>query len=195
MYTHSGQRPYWTLSALSQSASANLFEPGRWWLWGRTAMAHLTDAGASGILHESQSLGSATSKKNVDPNGASCCIRVDEVNWCHWNQNLAIINEDPGKNETCQANGLQQSVRALRRGETLAALSWINAQTNKYIFMWTTLWLIHTDKRKSFFSLSPSRSLVHSSPAGGGAKQGSAASGSGDRDGAADAQTLTLSVL
>uniref|UniRef100_H3DEM8 Transient receptor potential cation channel, subfamily V, member 4 n=1 Tax=Tetraodon nigroviridis TaxID=99883 RepID=H3DEM8_TETNG len=43
------------------------------------------------------------------------CFRVDEVNWCHWNQNLAIINEDPGKNETCQANGLQQGVRALRR--------------------------------------------------------------------------------
>ncbi|XP_030271588.1 transient receptor potential cation channel subfamily V member 4 isoform X2 [Sparus aurata] len=43
------------------------------------------------------------------------CFRVDEVNWCHWNQNLAIINEDPGKNETCQVNGLQQSVRALRR--------------------------------------------------------------------------------
>uniref|UniRef100_A0AAQ4PXG1 Transient receptor potential cation channel, subfamily V, member 4 n=1 Tax=Gasterosteus aculeatus aculeatus TaxID=481459 RepID=A0AAQ4PXG1_GASAC len=30
------------------------------------------------------------------------CFRVDEVNWCHWNQNLAIINEDPGKNEVCQ---------------------------------------------------------------------------------------------
>ncbi|XP_061762503.1 transient receptor potential cation channel subfamily V member 4 [Nerophis ophidion] len=43
------------------------------------------------------------------------CFRVDEVNWCHWNQNLAIINEDPGKNETCQANGLQQSVNSLRR--------------------------------------------------------------------------------
>ncbi|XP_045891857.1 transient receptor potential cation channel subfamily V member 4 isoform X1 [Micropterus dolomieu] len=43
------------------------------------------------------------------------CFRVDEVNWCHWNQNMAIINEDPGKNETCQANGLQQSVRGLRR--------------------------------------------------------------------------------
>lgn len=48
------------------------------------------------------------------------CIRVDEVNWCHWNQNLAIINEDPGKNETCQSNGLHQSVRALRRGVILA---------------------------------------------------------------------------
>uniref|UniRef100_A0A4W4H5C8 Ion transport domain-containing protein n=1 Tax=Electrophorus electricus TaxID=8005 RepID=A0A4W4H5C8_ELEEL len=24
------------------------------------------------------------------------CFRVDEVNWSHWNQNLAIINEDPG---------------------------------------------------------------------------------------------------
>ncbi|XP_077600385.1 transient receptor potential cation channel subfamily V member 4-like [Stigmatopora nigra] len=43
------------------------------------------------------------------------CFRVDEVNWCHWNQNLAIINEDPGKNETCQSNSLQQSVRGLRR--------------------------------------------------------------------------------
>ncbi|XP_041856542.1 transient receptor potential cation channel subfamily V member 4 [Melanotaenia boesemani] len=43
------------------------------------------------------------------------CFRVDEVNWCHWNQNLAIINEDPGKSETSQTNGLQQSVKALRR--------------------------------------------------------------------------------
>ncbi|XP_026199267.1 transient receptor potential cation channel subfamily V member 4 [Anabas testudineus] len=43
------------------------------------------------------------------------CFRVDEVNWCHWNQNLAIINEDPGKSETSQANGLHQSVKALRR--------------------------------------------------------------------------------
>lgn len=66
-----------------------------------------------------------------------CYIRVDEVNWCHWNQNLAIINEDPGKNETCQVNGLQQSVRALRRGESLAVLSWIHSQANKYIFMQT----------------------------------------------------------
>lgn len=47
----------------------------------------------------------------------SSFIRVDEVNWCHWNQNLAIINEDPGKSETSQANGLHQSVKALRRGE------------------------------------------------------------------------------
>uniref|UniRef100_A0A8C5NAC0 Ion transport domain-containing protein n=1 Tax=Gouania willdenowi TaxID=441366 RepID=A0A8C5NAC0_GOUWI len=39
------------------------------------------------------------------------CFRVDEVNWCHWNQNLAIINEDPGKSETSQPSGLQQSVR------------------------------------------------------------------------------------
>uniref|UniRef100_A0A3Q3AWT2 Transient receptor potential cation channel, subfamily V, member 4 n=1 Tax=Kryptolebias marmoratus TaxID=37003 RepID=A0A3Q3AWT2_KRYMA len=43
------------------------------------------------------------------------CFRVDEVNWCHWNQNLAIINEDPGKSETSQSVGLQQSVRGLRR--------------------------------------------------------------------------------
>ncbi|XP_047236255.1 transient receptor potential cation channel subfamily V member 4 [Girardinichthys multiradiatus] len=43
------------------------------------------------------------------------CFRVDEVNWCHWNQNLAIISEDPGKTETSQTNGLQQSVRRPRR--------------------------------------------------------------------------------
>uniref|UniRef100_A0A674BER9 Transient receptor potential cation channel, subfamily V, member 4 n=1 Tax=Salmo trutta TaxID=8032 RepID=A0A674BER9_SALTR len=46
------------------------------------------------------------------------CFRVDEVNWCHWNQNLAIINEDPGKNitETQQCSGtVHQTVRGLRR--------------------------------------------------------------------------------
>uniref|UniRef100_A0A8C7QVY5 Transient receptor potential cation channel, subfamily V, member 4 n=1 Tax=Oncorhynchus mykiss TaxID=8022 RepID=A0A8C7QVY5_ONCMY len=46
------------------------------------------------------------------------CFRVDEVNWCHWNQNLAIINEDPGKNitETQQCPGtVHQTVRGLRR--------------------------------------------------------------------------------
>uniref|UniRef100_A0A3B4UGC0 Transient receptor potential cation channel, subfamily V, member 4 n=1 Tax=Seriola dumerili TaxID=41447 RepID=A0A3B4UGC0_SERDU len=47
------------------------------------------------------------------------CFRVDEVHWCHWNQNLAIINEDPGKSETSQANVLQQGVGVLRRGEIL----------------------------------------------------------------------------
>eukprot|EP00079_Xenopus_tropicalis_P036626 XP_017950397.1 PREDICTED: transient receptor potential cation channel subfamily V member 4-like [Xenopus tropicalis] len=25
------------------------------------------------------------------------CFRVDEVNWCHWKQDIAIINEDPGR--------------------------------------------------------------------------------------------------
>ncbi|XP_061116095.1 transient receptor potential cation channel subfamily V member 4 [Conger conger] len=43
------------------------------------------------------------------------CFRVDEVNWSHWNQNLGIINEDPGKNETYQYLGIQQTVRGLRR--------------------------------------------------------------------------------
>uniref|UniRef100_A0A8C8JID7 Ion transport domain-containing protein n=1 Tax=Oncorhynchus tshawytscha TaxID=74940 RepID=A0A8C8JID7_ONCTS len=46
------------------------------------------------------------------------CFRVDEVNWCHWNQNLAIINEDPGKNvtETLQTSStVHQTVRGLRR--------------------------------------------------------------------------------
>ncbi|XP_029427154.1 transient receptor potential cation channel subfamily V member 4 [Rhinatrema bivittatum] len=43
------------------------------------------------------------------------CFRVDEVNWSHWNQNLGIINEDPGKNETYQYYGLSQTVGRLRR--------------------------------------------------------------------------------
>lgn len=86
-------------------------------------MTHLTDAGVSGIYLESQSPSltstNATSKTTLL---VLCYIRVDEVNWCHWNQNLGIINEDPGKNETFPANGLQQSVRALRRGEILTVL-------------------------------------------------------------------------
>uniref|UniRef100_A0A8C9T071 Transient receptor potential cation channel, subfamily V, member 4 n=1 Tax=Scleropages formosus TaxID=113540 RepID=A0A8C9T071_SCLFO len=42
------------------------------------------------------------------------CFRVDEVNWSHWNQNLGIINEDPGKNEAL-VNGIQQTIRGLKR--------------------------------------------------------------------------------
>ncbi|XP_072289226.1 transient receptor potential cation channel subfamily V member 4 [Eucyclogobius newberryi] len=53
-------------------------------------------------------------KKCDDTPDRRWCFRVDEVNWTHWNQNLAIISEDPGKNET-QVNGLQQSMRGLRR--------------------------------------------------------------------------------
>ncbi|XP_035999561.1 transient receptor potential cation channel subfamily V member 4 [Fundulus heteroclitus] len=54
--------------------------------------------------------------KNVDGSpDRRWCFRVDEVNWCHWNQNLAIISEDPGKTETSQTNGLRQSARGLRR--------------------------------------------------------------------------------
>ncbi|XP_019362869.1 PREDICTED: transient receptor potential cation channel subfamily V member 4 [Gavialis gangeticus] len=43
------------------------------------------------------------------------CFRVDEVNWSHWNQNLGIINEDPGKNETYQYYGFSHTVGRLRR--------------------------------------------------------------------------------
>ncbi|XP_056384838.1 transient receptor potential cation channel subfamily V member 4 [Hyla sarda] len=43
------------------------------------------------------------------------CFRVDEVNWSHWNQNLGIINEDPGKYDTYQYYGFSQTVRHLRR--------------------------------------------------------------------------------
>ncbi|XP_023382719.1 transient receptor potential cation channel subfamily V member 4-like, partial [Pteropus vampyrus] len=45
------------------------------------------------------------------------CFRVDEVNWSHWNQNLGIINEDPGKNESYQYYGFSHTVGRLRRGE------------------------------------------------------------------------------
>ncbi|KAI4557672.1 hypothetical protein MJT46_019956 [Ovis ammon polii x Ovis aries] len=43
------------------------------------------------------------------------CFRVDEVNWSHWNQNLGIINEDPGKNENYQYYGFSHTVGRLRR--------------------------------------------------------------------------------
>ena len=42
---------------------------------------------------------------------------MDEVNWSHWNQNLGIINEDPGKNENYQYYGFSHTVGRLRRGE------------------------------------------------------------------------------
>uniref|UniRef100_A0A8C7Z821 Transient receptor potential cation channel, subfamily V, member 4 n=1 Tax=Oryzias sinensis TaxID=183150 RepID=A0A8C7Z821_9TELE len=58
------------------------------------------------------------------------CFRVDEVNWCHWNQNLAIINEDPGRSDTSQTNGLRQSVKGLRRGEIFS-----NLLTNSLVTM------------------------------------------------------------
>ncbi|EMP37167.1 Transient receptor potential cation channel subfamily V member 4 [Chelonia mydas] len=45
------------------------------------------------------------------------CFRVDEVNWSHWNQNLGIINEDPGKNDTDQYYGFSHTVGRLRRAD------------------------------------------------------------------------------
>lgn len=135
VYVPSGQQPSWTLSALFQCVFESLFELGRWWLWGKTGMVHLTGAGVSGIFawviiivthkHQSQF------KNKWHVLLVPYHVRVDEVNWCHWNQNLGIINEDPGKNETCQVNGLQQSVRALRRGEAMTVSSRINTNTKK----------------------------------------------------------------
>lgn len=116
MYIHREQQPSWTLSALFQSAFESFFELGRWSLWEKSGMAHLTDAGVSGMSHNQPSLTSTSATFKITLL-VLCYIRVDEVNWCHWNQNLGIINEDPGKNETWFTHGLQQSVRALRRGE------------------------------------------------------------------------------
>ncbi|TRY88943.1 hypothetical protein DNTS_008512 [Danionella cerebrum] len=42
------------------------------------------------------------------------CFRVDEVKWSHWNQNLGIINEDPGLKDHYDQT---QGGRGLRRGE------------------------------------------------------------------------------
>lgn len=49
--------------------------------------------------------------------------RVDEVNWSHWNQNLGIISEDPGKNDTYQYYGFSHTMGRLRRGER-PAVGW-----------------------------------------------------------------------
>lgn len=45
------------------------------------------------------------------------------MNWSHWNQNLGIINEDPGKNDTYQYYGFSHTVGRLRRGE--GAVGWL----------------------------------------------------------------------
>lgn len=37
------------------------------------------------------------------------------MNWSHWNQNLGIINEDPGKSEIYQYYGFSHTVGRLRR--------------------------------------------------------------------------------
>uniref|UniRef100_A0A8C3TA32 Transient receptor potential cation channel subfamily V member 4 n=2 Tax=Chelydra serpentina TaxID=8475 RepID=A0A8C3TA32_CHESE len=50
------------------------------------------------------------------------CFRVDEVNWSHWNQNLGIINEDPGKNDTYQYYGFSHTVGRLRRDRWMSVV-------------------------------------------------------------------------
>uniref|UniRef100_A0A8C6XZU0 Transient receptor potential cation channel subfamily V member 4 n=1 Tax=Naja naja TaxID=35670 RepID=A0A8C6XZU0_NAJNA len=57
------------------------------------------------------------------------CFRVDEVNWSHWNQNLGIINEDPGKSDTYQYYGFSHTVGRLRRGE--GAAGWLFCSPQK----------------------------------------------------------------
>lgn len=42
------------------------------------------------------------------------------MNWSHWNQNLGIISEDPGKSDTYQYYGFSHTVGRLRRGERRA---------------------------------------------------------------------------
>lgn len=57
--------------------------------------------------------------------------RVDEVNWSHWNQNLGIINEDPGKNDTYQYYGFSHTVGRLRRGEWAAGWLFCSPQQGR----------------------------------------------------------------
>ena len=74
----------------------------------------------------------------------SSCIRVDEVRWCHWNQNLAIISEDPG-----QVNVQQQGVGVLRRGET-SHCTLMNKCTDKHSASST---YIHSHRLNKFLLL------------------------------------------
>lgn len=57
------------------------------------------------------------------PSGSDLPCRVDEVNWSHWNQNLGIISEDPGKSDTYQYYGFSHTVGRLRRGRH-SAVGW-----------------------------------------------------------------------
>jgi len=57
------------------------------------------------------------------PSRSDLSRRVDEVNWSHWNQNLGIISEDPGKSDTYQYYGFSHTVGRLRRGER-GAVGW-----------------------------------------------------------------------
>ncbi|XP_064024227.1 transient receptor potential cation channel subfamily V member 4 isoform X3 [Pogoniulus pusillus] len=52
------------------------------------------------------------------------CFRVDEVNWSHWNQNLGIISEDPGKSDTYQYYGFSHTMGRLRRDATISTDRW-----------------------------------------------------------------------
>lgn len=137
-FNDSGLRPSWTSSAPSLCVCGSPFGLGRWWQWGRTGTVPLTAAGASGTHANFTELSplSASEKRvwlvSQVLNIFCGHFRVDEVNWCHWNQNLAIINEDPGKNitETLQSSStVHQTVRGLRRGETLILRFLINAHT------------------------------------------------------------------
>uniref|UniRef100_A0A8C6Y053 Transient receptor potential cation channel subfamily V member 4 n=1 Tax=Naja naja TaxID=35670 RepID=A0A8C6Y053_NAJNA len=63
------------------------------------------------------------------------CFRVDEVNWSHWNQNLGIINEDPGKSDTYQYYGFSHTVGRLRRGEGAAGARSLPGGKRKRVFI------------------------------------------------------------
>lgn len=61
------------------------------------------------------------------------------MNWSHWNQNLGIISEDPGKNDTYQYYGFSHTVGRLRRGE--GVVGWLLLLT-EMPGLWTLLLLL-----------------------------------------------------
>lgn len=94
VYVPSGRQPSWTLSALFQCVFESLFELGRWWLWGKTGMAHQTDAGVSG-LHESSSESLTNTKANSKTNGSL----TSALSYQGGRGELVPLESEPGDNQ------------------------------------------------------------------------------------------------
>lgn len=114
----SGQLLSWTSSGPSPCVCGSLSVLERWLLWARAWMERQTNAGASGRTTRYPLLiysVTAYPFKSFTTVLAfhSLHYRVDEVKWSHWNQNLGIINEDPGQKDLYEQT---QGGRGLRRG-------------------------------------------------------------------------------
>uniref|UniRef100_A0A671SF27 Transient receptor potential cation channel subfamily V member 4-like n=1 Tax=Sinocyclocheilus anshuiensis TaxID=1608454 RepID=A0A671SF27_9TELE len=67
------------------------------------------------------------------------CFRVDEVKWSHWNQNLGIINEDPGQKDHYEQT---QGGRGLRR---VFNHYWENSSLYIYIMTFKSILIFYDD--------------------------------------------------